>query len=212
MPTFTFETRLPMPQTSDELHGRIRALVEIKDELDREIAILQGKRIDFEPGKPWHCVRCDHVWVSRLPGRPRMCPKCKVAKFDSKPRYTYAERAKRRIPRLDYARAQAREEIEKTAPLPHSVITRALSPEDDIGSVALTPPPVPTQPTMSLRERLALLKSQPAAGSESDISSTQRTLAGLTDGAAADGAHPEPNESATEEDLVQAINGETDAT
>lgn len=157
MPTFTFQTQLSLPTTSKELHARIRNLTAIKDELDRELVLLMGKKRDFEPGMPWHCLRCNHSWISRLAGRPRMCPGCRSRKFDRERQYVY-----KRVPV-----ATLTQETVRPAPLPHSVVTRPYEPpvmpppvEEDLASVALSPPPVPARTIgIPLRERLALLNA-----------------------------------------------------
>jgi hypothetical protein len=71
---------------------------------------------------------------------------------------------------------------------------------------------------LSLRERLAQMKSQPATGSESDTPRSgihfNQTLPAISNGAAADGAHLESNEPAnlSDDELVEAINnGDNDA-
>lgn len=213
MPSFTFETRIELPNTGEELQTRIKSLIAIKDELDREIAILLGRRIDFEPGRPYHCIRCDHKWVSRLPHRPKRCPQCRIKKFDVPPTYTYADRVRQ----TSY---ETREHEVPQAPLPHSVISRPqVSVENDsIQNMALTPPPVPgtmnPQP-LSLRERLALMSKGGDAQSSAhnaalpiqQVHSTSAKEQEL-EGAAADGAHLIMNESASEDQLVEAINGD----
>jgi len=74
--------------------------------------------------------------------------------------------------------------------MPHSVLTRQVSSKSDsIQNVALTPPP--TAP-MSLRERLAQMKSQPPV----EVAPT-----------------PEPVVvESSDDELVEAINGESEAT
>jgi predicted nucleic acid-binding Zn-ribbon protein len=214
--TFTFQTRLPTPTTADALQARIRELYLIKDQLDGEIETLMGCRVEFDTGTPYHCVRCDHKWLSKLPHKPRMCPACKVKRFEHPPLWSYADRMKKR-PQLK------EREVESAAPLPHSVITRDLPPliPPRVEDITLAPPPVlePIRtPTLTLRERLALLNArpQPAAGSESDVPCRETQQTGqselLSNGAAADGAHLAVNESATEDELVEAINGDQDAT
>jgi hypothetical protein len=193
MPSFTFETRIELPNTGEELQARIKSLIAIKDELDREIAILLGRRIDFEPGRPYHCIRCNHTWLSRLPTRPKRCPQCRIKKFDVPPTYTYADRVRQ----TSY---ETREHEVPQAPLPHSVISRPVPlpqvsvENDSIQNMVLTPPPVPgtlnPQP-LSLRERLAQMKSQPAPA-----------------------PIPEPQPvivESTEDQLVEAINGDDNA-
>ena len=153
MPLLTFETRLPLPETTKDLQDRLRDLYAIKDELDREIELLTGKRLDFEPGTPWHCLRCDHYWLSRLPHRPRMCPACKTKKFDTRPTFTYAERARKRA-------EMASGQPVQVAPLPHSVVTRTV----ESLPLSLTPPPV-----LSLRERLAQVQAAKAPVSDDQL-------------------------------------------
>ncbi len=33
-------------------------------------------------GDKLHCLRCDHIWNSRVTGRPRQCPKCHQSRWD----------------------------------------------------------------------------------------------------------------------------------
>lgn len=191
MPSYTFETRLPLPDNVEELHAKIRTLAAIKDELDQELELLMGRKVEYNPGQPWHCIRCEHMWLSKLPHRPRMCPRCKVKKFDCRPTFTYAERLRKPkpAPRVDSKPQPA---------LPHSVRTRdlpSLPPEDDIHSVVLTPPPAPSSLPigMTLREKLALMNAVKPKE-----------------------AQPPPDtisvEEATEDELVEAINNDDDAT
>lgn len=35
-----------------------------------------------KPVKPLTCLRCDHKWEPRTPGRAAMCPRCKSRKWD----------------------------------------------------------------------------------------------------------------------------------
>jgi len=191
MPSFTFVTRRELPDTAREMQDRIKYLFAIREELDRELELLMGRRDTFEPAKPWHCVRCDYDWRSRLPHRPRQCPKCKAKKFDSPPLYTYAEKV---------ARKAANGKL--PPPLAHSVITRQVPPPqvsteaDTIQNVALTPPPTPgtmNPVPLSLRERLAQRQAMKPQ--------VEPIMA------------PEPvTVEATEDELMDVINGEPDAT
>lgn len=207
MPSFTFETRIELPNTGEELQTRIRSLVAIKDELDREIAILLGRRIDFEPGRPYHCIRCNHSWLSRLPTRPKRCPQCRIKKFDVPPLYTYADRVRQQLEPSVQAEARVQ------APLPHSVISRPVLPpqisfeNDSIQNMALTPPPVPgtmnPQP-LSLRERLAeMSKREWAVNVEASASLNKNNKDGEV-------LIPVQKSDATpsEDQLVEAINGD----
>jgi len=221
MAYFTFNTNIPLPRTAEELQDRIKSLFAIRTELDREIESLMG--VKAEAAKPYHCVRCDYKWKSRLAHRPKMCPRCRIKKFDRPPLYTYEEKIARKK-ELSEQRDQYKEsfeayvkqtgeelrhppiEIPSLAPMPHSVLTRQISTEaDSIQNVMLTPPPEPDRP-LSLRERLAMLKSQSATESESDTP-FPLNLSG-SNGAATDGAHLESNESVTEDELMEAINGD----
>jgi len=163
MAYFTFNTNIPLPRTAEELQDRIKSLFAIRTELDREIESLMG--VKAEAAKPYHCVRCDYKWKSRLAHRPKMCPRCRIKKFDRPPLYTYEEKIARKQEQL--TRDRVAEELPKEvpivipAPMPHSVLTRQISTEaDSIQNVMLTPPPEPDRP-LSLRERLAQMKSQP---------------------------------------------------
>ena len=205
MVEYSFQTRVPLPQTVEELHERIEKLTAVKDALDKELAILLGYKPEWRQGTPWHCLRCGHKWLSRLPHQPKQCAMCKSYKFDTPPRYTYEERVARKKSlkaQLDRAKREfEREQKIAAAPLPHSVMTRTdvammiPKPEDNVlsgekgeigkGYYRVVPQPVedistielkPPPAPMSLRERLAAMKQ------------------------------------ASEEELVQAINGETDAT
>jgi hypothetical protein len=182
--TYTFQTKIALPETAIDLQQRIVDLFSIKEALEKEIGNLMGRRVDFEPGRPWNCVRCGHGWLSRLPHRPQKCPRCRAAKFDSQPQYTYERKEKWRENRPK----------EQPAPLPHSVMTRSLTLEDDLAAVTLTPPPaLPSLSVgMSLREKLALMNA---------------TRPVYTQGAPQ--AEPEPVIVEAEEDLVV---GENDAT
>jgi hypothetical protein len=161
-----------------------------------------------------------------------MCPKCRAKKFDSPPLYTYEEKVARKRERLQQQaqiydtvqhggeRAGEMASIRKNSghgllpedrrgfdsptvstSLPHSVLTRQVSLENDsIQNVTLSPPPVPgtinSQP-LSLRERLAYMKMQPVA-----VAATTEPI-------------PAPKDVVTEasdDELVEAINGEDDAT
>jgi len=222
MAYFTFNTNIPLPRTAEELQDRIKSLFAIRTELDREIESLMG--VKAEAAKPYHCVRCDYKWKSRLAHRPKMCPRCRIKKFDRPPLYTYEEKIARKQEQL--TRDRVTEELPKEvpivipAPMPHSVLTRSLdypgapatqisTEADSIQNVMLTPPPEPDRP-LSLRERLAMLKSQSATESESDTP-FPLNLSG-SNGAATDGAHLESNESVTEDELMDVINGESDVT
>jgi len=232
MPSFTFVTRRELPDTAREMQDRIKYLFAIREELDRELELLMGRRDTFEPAKPWHCVRCDYDWRSRLPHRPRQCPKCKAKKFDSPPLYTYAEKVARKQELLarkkltepdpfykenyktyvgvvgDALRNTKLPEI-PSAPMPHSVITRQVSTEaDSIQNVALTPPPIPgtmNPVPLSLRERLKQMQDskpvgpQPIAEQWEKVVKEDPTLGKW------------PSET-TEDELMEAINGEPDAT
>ncbi len=33
--------------------------------------------------KGYRCIRCDHTWVPRKAARPKVCPKCKSAYWDT---------------------------------------------------------------------------------------------------------------------------------
>src|SRR4029077_6704733 len=216
MPTFTFQTGLPLPLSTEDLHKKVRYFTAIKDAIDRELAVLIGARQDFEPGKPWHCVRCDYTWLSRLPHRPKRCPQCRIMKFDSPPLYTYAERAARKQARVQVDRKPSDWPVESVPSLPHSVVTRSVAPvmEQDVASVTLTPPPA-APPVMSLRERLAQMnaaKPQSNPGSYSvDEGVRWKPI-----------VDPQPVEQpqdlgimeavSTDDELVEAINGEPDAT
>jgi len=195
MAYFTFNTNIPLPRTAEELQDRIKSLFAIRTEIDREIESLMGCRT--EAAKPYHCVRCDYKWKSRLAHRPKMCPRCRIKKFDRPPLYTYEEKIQRKKELLlDKAKSAIQMEQERfeipvsVAPMPHSVLTRQISTEaDSIQNVSLTPPPEPDRP-LSLRERLAQMQvSQPIP---------EPTPA------------PEPVmiESATEEELLETINGD----
>ena len=213
MAYFTFNTNIPLPNTAQELQDGIKSLFAIRTELDREIESLMGCKA--EAAKPYHCVRCDYKWKSRLAHRPKMCPRCRIKKFDTPPIYTYEEKIQRKKELL------AEKEKVSPSPMPHSALTRQVYVEsavprvsveaDSIQNVMLTPPPEPDRP-LSLRERLAMLKSQSATESESDIICAEMKPTGqsvlLSNGAAADGAHLESNESATEEELLETINGD----
>ena len=207
MAYFTFNTNIPLPNTAQELQDRIKSLFAIRTELDREIESLMGCKA--EAAKPYHCVRCDYKWKSRLAHRPKMCPRCRIKKFDTPPIYTYEEKIQRKKELL------AEKEKVSPSPMPHSALTRQVYVEsavprvsveaDSIQNVMLTPPPEPDRP-LSLRERLAMLKSQSATESESDTP-FPLNLSG-SNGAATDGAHLESNESVTEDELMEAINGD----
>jgi len=202
MAYFTFNTNIPLPRTAEELQDRIKSLFAIRTELDREIESLMG--VKAEAAKPYHCVRCDYKWKSRLAHRPKMCPRCRIKKFDRPPLYTYEEKIARKQEQL--TRDRAIEELPKEvpivipAPMPHSVLTRQVYVEsavprvsveaDSIQNVMLTPPPEPDRP-LSLRERLAQMKSQP-------IQQFEPT------------PEPEPViiEQETEDELMEAINGD----
>jgi predicted Zn-ribbon and HTH transcriptional regulator len=221
MAYFTFNTNIPLPRTAEELQDRIKSLFAIRTELDREIESLMG--VKAEAAKPYHCVRCDYKWKSRLAHRPKMCPRCRIKKFDRPPLYTYEEKIQRKKELL------AEKEKVVPSPMPHSVLTRSLdypnaptypvsTEADSIQNVSLTPPPVPMKflkdnipmgdkPTMSLRERLAMMSK---GGDDLRLPSQEMTTTTgqLSNGAAADGAHLESNESATEEELLETINGD----
>jgi predicted Zn-ribbon and HTH transcriptional regulator len=184
MPTFTFQTDIHNLETAADLHARLKELFAVKDALDKEIESLIGRRT--EERKPYHCVRCDHKWYSRLLHRPQQCPVCRTKKFDVKPAFTYEEKLARKKERMAKQnqvfndtvqhggeRAGEIASIRKNSghglqpedrrgfdsptvstPFPHSVLTRSI-PEEPI---TLTPPPAAP---MSLRERLALMASQP---------------------------------------------------
>jgi len=228
MASFTFETKLPIPISAKELQERIKSLFAIKDALDSEIETLIGRKADHS-GNLYHCLRCDYKWNSRLMRRPNGCPKCRTKKFDQKPAYTYEEKLKRKqevlAKRDQYVESfkaytkQTEEDLRhppislpsltgNPPPMPHSVLTRQVSSEaDSIQNVALTPPPVAP---MSLRERLAQMSK---GGDALRLPSQETIMTGqLSNGAAADGAHPEQNESASEDELMEAINGENDVT
>jgi predicted Zn-ribbon and HTH transcriptional regulator len=32
--------------------------------------------------KAFKCYRCDHEWLSKMPGGPQMCPRCKSYKWN----------------------------------------------------------------------------------------------------------------------------------
>lgn len=159
MPKFTFETKLPLPETAEDLSVRLKHLFAIKDALDKEIEELLGRRT--EERKPYHCVRCGHRWYSRLLRRPLMCPMCRTKRFDEKPAFTYEEKVARKK-ELEARRAQVVSSTPiPTAPMPHSVLTRQVSSENDsIQHVTLAPPPALDRP-LTLRERLAQMASQP---------------------------------------------------
>jgi len=192
MPSFTFSTRVPIPNTAKELQDRLKSLFIIKDELDREIETLIGRKADHA-GNLYHCLRCDYKWNSRLMRRPNGCPKCRTKKFDIQPAYTYEEKLRRKQERLarneEYlVKKWAVPQPPDPGPLPHSVLTRSISEEP----IALTPPPAPDRP-LSLRERLAQLAAQPPPEPQAPA--------------------PEPViVEASEDQLVEAINGEDDAT
>jgi len=193
--SFSFKTHLPLPATGQELQDRIKHLFAIREALDQEIETLMG--VKAETAKLYHCVRCDYKWKSRLAHRPKMCPSCRVKRFDRPPLYTYEEKIARKQELL--AKQQAVEQ--PPPPMPHSVLTRSLdypdapkyqisTESDSIQNVALTPPPAPDRP-LSLRERLEWIKSQPPPVVV---------------------VESEPVIEQTEEDLMASINGESDAT
>jgi DNA-directed RNA polymerase subunit RPC12/RpoP len=200
--SFSFKTHLPLPATGQELQDRIKHLFAIREALDQEIETLMG--VKAETAKLYHCVRCDYKWKSRLAHRPKMCPSCRVKRFDRPPLYTYEEKIARKKEQkeLVYLREKGKrvpvdtplEElppINPMAPMPHSVLTRQISTESDsIQNVALTPPPAPDRP-LSLRERLEWMKTQPPPVVV---------------------VESEPVIEQTEEDLMASINGESDAT
>ena len=187
--SFSFKTHLPLPDTGQELQDRIKHLFAIREALDQEIETLMG--VKAETAKLYHCVRCDYKWKSRLAHRPKMCPSCRVKRFDRPPLYTYEEKIARKK-ELAAKRVEVTSSTPVEAPMPHSVLTRQVSLESDsIQNVTLTPPPMP----MSLRERLEWMKTQPPPIPEptEDLHLKERF------------------DSPSEEDLMEAINGEDGA-
>lgn len=157
-----------MPKTAEALLERVKALRLIRNELDRELSLLTGHEVEVGPRTEYHCVRCKHDWISRLVHKPRMCPKCKAVHFERPPRWRYEDRVKTKQSAIE-------------APLPHSVLTRAPEPVEE---VTLTPPPM-----LSLRDKLALLYSENPK-TEQFIPLPQPVIV----------------EEATEEELVESIN------
>lgn len=45
---------------------------------------LEANYTAMVPG--WRCLRCAHLWVSRGPDTPAVCPRCKSALWDRPPR------------------------------------------------------------------------------------------------------------------------------
>jgi predicted Zn-ribbon and HTH transcriptional regulator len=213
MPSFTFDINLPIPRTAQELQDRLKSLFAIRTELDREIESLMG--VKAETSRLYHCVRCDYKWKSRLAHRPKMCPRCRIKKFETPPIYTYEEKIARKKELL------AEKEKVSPSPMPHSVLTRSLdypnaptypvsTEADSIQNVSLTPPPTPMQflkdnipmgdkPTMSLRERLAQMQKESPPGS---FMTTDAIIE----------SEPVIVEQATEDELMDVINGDTDVT
>jgi predicted Zn-ribbon and HTH transcriptional regulator len=185
------------------MQDRIKHLFAIRDELDKELESLMGRRDTFEAARPWHCVRCSYEWRSRLPHRPRQCPKCKSKRFDTPPLYTYQELVARKAAK---GKLPLVETVVQPAPLAHSVLSRQVPQitapleEEPVTSIALTPPPVLPQTTMTLRERLAQIRSSAPTPKQEQSAS------------AATQEEPVVLDSVSEDELVEAINGDLDAT